>query len=376
MKIFLPLLFSISTNTFGQGKDCKPVQELKLLYKKNKNFRNTVDSMFENIHLLKDGSPNPWQNKRVEDLYVFLNEWFYFLPNVRNGVDRILQFTFLYYKNEFGKKFILEEPGKSWSLSFIEERGKYLDSPASAKIIREWMDAPSLNNAEFVYPREGFHSFNDFFTRNVKPGTRPIDKIEDNSILVSPADGIINMIANDLAVETQIPTKSGMTLNLNALLDNSEYVGKFIGGTALAVFLMPHNYHHYHAPISGTLVESKQSVGDRLFGMPDMLDMINNGNIAYNKDYSVFENFKHGYFVIQTEIGYIGMIPIGLQTVGSVVFEDRFKDVRKDHQVNVSKGERLGHFKYGGSTVLLIFEKGIFTAQSVRQGQQIGVVQK
>ena len=253
MKIFLLLLFSISTNIFGKKKYCKTVQELKL--------------------------------------------------------------------------FILEEPGKSWSLSFIEERGKYLDSPASTKIIREWMDDSSLNNAEFVYPREGFDSFNHFFTRNVKPGARPIDKIEDDSILVSPADGIINMIANDLVVETQIPTKSGMTLNLNALLDNSEYVEQFIGGTALAVFLMPHTYHHYYAPISGT-----------------------------------------------TEVGYIGMIPIGLQTVGSVVFEDRFKDVRKDHHVNVSKGERLGYCKYGGSNVFLLFEKGIFTSQSVRQGQQLGVV--
>ena len=56
--------------------------------------------------------------------------------------------------------------------------------------------------------------------------------------------------------------------------------------------------------------------------------------------------------MIQTEVGYIGMIPIGLQTVGYVVFEGHFKYVGKDNPVSLSKGERLGHFKYGSSTVL------------------------
>ena len=136
---------------------------------------------------------------------------------------------------------------------------------------------------------------------------------------------------------------------------------------------MPDNYHHYHAPTTGTIVESNESVGNRLFGMPDMLDMINNGNVAYNKDYSVLEDFKHGYFIIETNHhGYIAMIPIGLQTVGSVVFEEDFKAIGDSNKKQVYKGERLGHFKYGGSTVLLIFEKGILEALTVEQGQRIG----
>ena len=67
------------------------------------------------------------------------------------------------------------------------------------------------------------------------------------------------------------------------------------------------------------------------------------------------------------------MVPVGLQTVGSVVFRDKFKAINADQPVEINKGEAVGHFAYGGSTVLLIFEKGKFNAVSVKQGQQIGI---
>ena len=374
---FRILLCLILIDTFGISAfaqtDSPPVKKLKTLYDNDKEFKNTVDLMFKNIHDLPDGTANPWKDKNINDLSEFLNEWFYFLPNTHNGLDRILKFTFLYYKNPNGMKFILEEPGLSWTHSFIEERGKFMDSPKSAEIIEEWLADKLLGNKNFVLPSEGFKSFNQFFKRDLKPGARPIDDVTDNSVLVSPADGIINMIANELQLDSEISTKGRMTMSLTALLNNSEYAKKFIGGSAMAVFLMPDNYHHYHAPISGSIVESNEDVGDRLFGMPDMLDMINNGNVGYNKDYSVFENFRHGYFIIKTEkYGYVAMIPIGLQTVGSVVFEDEYKNVNDKNPIVIYKGEKLGHFAYGGSTVLLIFEKNKLSSISVQQGQRIG----
>jgi len=376
MKFKLLFCF-ISITTFGINAfaqtDSPPVQQLKTLYDSNKEFKKTVDLMFENVHDLPDGTANPWKDKNIDDLSEFLNEWFYFLPNTHNGLDRILKFTFLYYKNPHGMKFILEEPGLSWTNSFVEERGKFMDSPESAKIIDQWLADKLLGNEDFVLPAEGFKSFNEFFTRDLKPGARPIDDVTDNSVLVSPADGVINMIANELQLDSEIPTKGRMTMSLNALLNNSEYAKKFIGGSAMAVFLMPDNYHHYHAPISGSIVESNEDVGDRLFGMPDILDMINNGNVGYNKDYSVFENFRHGYFIIKTETyGYVAMIPIGLQTVGSVVFEDEYKNVKDSNPITIYKGKKLGHFAYGGSTVLLIFQKNKLSSMSVQQGQRIG----
>lgn len=357
--------------------DSPPVKQLKELYQTDKKFQQTIKGMFDNLQDMPDGTQNPWKNRDFDDLTTFLNEWFYFLPLAHDGLDRIIEFSMLYYHNPAGLKFVLEEPGLSWTNYFVEERGKFMDSPASAKIISQWMSDPSIPNDDFVLPIEGFNSFNEFFIRELKPGVRPVDAVTDNSVLVSPADGIINMINNDLQLNTAIPTKGKMTLSLNNLLDNSSYAKKFVGGTALAVFLMPDNYHHFHAPISGTVVASNQLVGDRLFGMPDIPDMINNGNVAYNKDYSVFENFRHGYFIIKTEAyGNIAMIPIGLQTVGSVVFEEDFKKVAPGSPVSVYKGQKMGHFAYGGSTVLLLFEKDRLSSLTVRQGQGIGRLKK
>ncbi|MEW7290629.1 phosphatidylserine decarboxylase [Aquimarina sp. 2304DJ70-9] len=360
-------------NTMQAQNDSPPVEKLKELYTSDSKFQSTVDKMFENVKDLSDGSKNPWRDKSIEDLYTFLNEWFYFLPNKDDGLDRIIKFSLLYYQNPDGKKFILEEPGRSWSLFFIEERGKFMDSPASTKNINEWLSDKTLGNDDFVLPKDGFKSFNDFFTRDIKHGARPIDKIHDNSVIVSPADGVINVINNDLRLDTKIPTKAKMELSLNELLDSSVYAKHFIGGTAIAVFLMPTNYHHYHAPVSGIMVESKESVGNRLFGMPDILDVINNGNPGYNKDYSVFQDFKHGYFIINTkDYGHVAMIPIGLQTIGSVNFVAKFRDIKSDTSAKVYKGEKLGHFAFGGSTVLLLFEKNRIKSLTVQQGQRIG----
>lgn len=372
--LLMSVLFVLSQSAgLRAQQDCAPVSELKELYKSDKDFQETVEKMFANLQDRPDGSANPWRGKNINDLYTFINQWFYFLPNSHNGLDRIIEFSYLYYKNPAGMKFILDEPGRSWSLFFVEERGRYMDSPASLRTVDQWLTDRSIKNEEFVLPTEGFKSFNDFFTRELIPGARPIDAATDNSVLVSPADGVINMINNDLQLNTPIPTKAGMTLTLNALLDSSEHCPKFIGGTALAVFLMPDNYHHYHSPVSGTMVESKENAGDRLFGMPDILDMINNGNPGYNKDYSVFENFRHGYFIIKTtDHGLVAMVPIGLQTIGSVVFEDKFKAIGPAAEQKVYKGEKLGHFAYGGSTVLLLFQKGHLHSLTVRQGQQIG----
>ena len=370
--ICLLIISFIGLNASAQDES-PPVNNLKRLYENDKDFKKRIDLMLKNVHELPNGKPNPWKDKSVKDLYDFLNDWFYFLPNPHNGLDKILKFTFLYYKNPEGMKFVLTEPGLSWANSFIEERGRFMDSPESAKNIEKWLSDTSLKNEDFVLPKEGFKTFNEFFTRDVKPGTRPIDDATDESILVSPADGILNMIANELELDTEIPTKGRMTMSLNSLLNNSKYAEKFVGGSAMAIFLMPYNYHHYHSPTTGKIVESNENVGNRLFGMPDMLDMINNGNPGYNKDYSVFEDFKHGYFIIETNnYGFIAMIPIGLQTIGSVVFKNDFKEVNSENPKQIYKGEKLGHFKYGGSTVLLIFEKGKLNSITVEQGQRIG----
>ncbi len=355
------------------AQDTPPVRELRELLQTQRSFSQLLDDTFSNLHDLPDGRANPWRGKTREDLFDFLNAWYYFLPTTENGLDKILHFSWLYYKNPHGLRLILEEPGLSWTRRFVEERGKFMDSRASLKNIDIWLSDPRLDNDEFLYPEGGFRSFNEFFIRDVKPGARPIDGVTDDAIIVSPADGVLNVINNDLHTDSQIPLKGRMSLNVDELLDHSAYAPQFVGGTALACFLLPPNYHHYHAPVTGRMVESKENVNNQYFGMEDLPDLTNNGNPGYNKAFGVFEDFHHGYFIIETQrFGYVAMIPVGLQTISSVVFEEEFRDISKGQEKPVQKGDKLGHFAYGGSLVILLFEKGRFNAVEVLQGQRIG----
>ena len=356
-------------------EDTEPVKRLKALYASDATFQQKVKLAFENLQNMPHGEPNPWQGKTVEDLYTFFNDWFYFLPNASNGLDYIMHFSWLYYQNPDGLKLVREEPGMSWTKFFVEQRGKYMDSEASVANLNLWLSDPGTKIEEFIVPEGGFTSFNDFFIREVKPGARPIDGVTDHAVVVSPADCVLNMINNDIKAESQIPLKGRMSLNIDQLLGGSRYAERFIGGTAMACFLLPDAYHHYHAPVTGQVVESREDAGHLYFGVQDLPGMANRGNPGYNQDFSVFEQFRHGYFIIETiDHGYVAMVPVGLNTIGSLVFEEPFKEVTEEQRLPLFKGEKLGHFAYGGSLVIMVFEPNRLESIKTLQGQQIGIM--
>ena len=367
-KVRLVLIILMHCFLANAQNDCPPVVKLKSMYTADDHFKQLIDSMFLNVQPLPDGSQNFWKNKNVYDLYTFLNKWFYTLPGVSNGLDNIMQFSLLYYHNPYGLRFVKEEPGLSWTMYFVKEQGKFMDSRESTGSIHQWLADSSLHNEEYVIPPGGYNSFNQFFARNLKPGTRPVARLNDNSVIVSPVDGLI-IGQVELNPDSTLPVKGRTKLSLDQLLGNSGFANHFINGTALYVMLLPRNYHHYHSPVSGKLVESREDIGNILFGS-QLMDYF----MTDYGDFSLFEKYRHGYFIIQTkQYGYVAVIPIGLETIGSVLFEKKVKNISARKEVMVTKGEKLGHFAYGGSLVILLFEKGRFNSVSVQQGQQIGV---
>src|SRR5579872_6240208 len=302
---WLPLLlpFLVSFRLAAQ-KDCPPVTKLKAIYTENSGFRHLMDSAFAHLQDLPDGSANYWKKKDMAALYSFLNQWYYEGPTAGNALDGILKFSQLYYHNPYGLRFINEEPGLSWTFFFVREHGKYMDSRESTGTIGRWLADSSLHNEEYVEPPGGYLSFNSFFTRSLKPGSRPVSRPDDHSVVVSPVDGIINWLDLDLKWDSALPIKGRMTMSVDQLLGQSAFAGRFVGGTALSVILMPTNYHHFHSPVSGRLVESRQDVGTILFGS-QLMDFF----MTPQGDFSVFEKYKHGYFIFQTDAGgYVAMI--------------------------------------------------------------------
>lgn len=355
--------------------EAAPVKALRTLYAGNEELRNTIDQAFAAIQDKK----NPWYKKDFQYLCRFFNEWFYLLPvnnsPTQDEFEYIKKFSWFYHRNEAGQRFVGREPGLSWTRDFVAARGKFLDSKESTGTVKQWLDDSSLNNDQYVVPPEGFQSFNEFFTRNLKPGARTVAAPDDDSVIVAPTDCMLNII-DPVTGETNIPTKLNQKLNVRELMAGSEYAKFFESGTAISCILLPDTYHHYHAVATGDIVESREDIAGSYWGIDDLTDFLNRGNIGYGRSYSVFEHFRRGYFVIKTkEHGHVAMIPVGLDTIGSVVFENKYKKVTSDKPVPVRKGEKLGHFAYGGSLVITLTEKSI-GGISVPQGQQIGIFKR
>jgi phosphatidylserine decarboxylase len=364
-----------------------PIKALKNLYDNNREFRTTMDRAFENMQnpdpQTKDLWPsptavNPWKGKKFDDLLKFFNDWYYLQPEPSGAQDEfnyIEKFAWFYYKNKYAQQIVGKDPGLSWSREFAAARGKFLETKESTASIPKWMADPSIKIEQYIVPPDGFKTFNDFFIRDLKPGTRTIASPTDDSVMVAPTDCVLTMI-NPLTPEIEIPTKLTQKLNVKELLHGSEYAKYFENGTAVSCILLPNTYHHYHAVVSGKVVESREDVAGQYSGIKDFGSFINAGNIGYGSSYSVFENFRRGYFIIETsEYGYIAIIPVGLDTIGSVIFEDKVKKVNPANPVSVCKGEKLGHFAYGGSLVITLIEQGI-SSITIPQGQQIGIFTK
>jgi phosphatidylserine decarboxylase len=365
-------MIAVSSVAASDVREAPPVKTLRALYETNQEFRLNMDRAFAAIQ----DKANPWHQKKFDDLCRFFNDWYYLLPVNNSPKDDefvyIKKFTFFYYKNEFAQRIVGSEPGLGWTREFVSARGKFMDSIASTGSISKWLNDPGIDMNEYIVPPGGFQSFNEFFIRDLKPGMRTIASPGDDSVMVAPTDCVLNMI-DPITANGKIPTKFNQKLNVNQLLAGSGYAKYFEKGTAISCILLPDTYHHYHAIVSGKVVESREDVAGRYWGIDDFPGFLNDGNFGYGQSYSVFEHFRRGYFVIETNgYGYVAMIPVGLDTIGSVVFEDKWKKVTSANPVPVYKGERIGHFAYGGSMVIMLIEQGV-SSITIPQGQQIGV---
>ncbi len=355
--------------------------QLEMWYNSDyKGFKTLFDAAVANVQPIpkcqKPSVVYDWKNRGIDNLCQFFTDWYKWLPDVETGLDWIQKFSWLYYENLYGLTFVTIDPGYTMTKQFVQLRGEFFDSPDSKCLVECWIKKLGSQMDQFIVSPGGFKSFNEFFIREVKSCARPITSRDDDSVVVAPADCVINMIVDDLTDKTKIPVKT-VFLNVSELLNNSQYASKFIGGTAVSCILMPNTYHRYHSPVAGEVVESHDDVAGEYFGIKDFPDLLHKGDVGYGYDYSVFEHFRRGYLVIETQnYGYVGMVPVGLNTVASVVFKDKFKNVpsSKHPPVGIKKGEEIGWFKYGGSLNILLFEKGCFPSLNILQGQRIGVL--
>jgi len=375
----------MATEKIQGNQDIDSIDELvdliKSWYESDFNgFATAYNKAVQNVQPIPPGTDESviynWKDASINDLCQFFRDWFAWNPDLSTGLQYIQKFSWLYYKSEDGLAFVQSASGYFITKSFVDINGKKMDSPDSKELVKKWEEEIGEGMNDYIIPQGGYENFNQFFARELKPGLRPVSSPDDNSIVASPADAIVNMIDDNLTLESKLDCKT-QKLTINELLDNSKFAESFIGGTAISCILMPTVYHRYHAPVSGSIVESREDVAGQYFGIDDFPKLLNGGNVGYGYDYSVFEHFRRGYLVIETkDYGNVAMIPVGLNTIASVIFDDKYKNIDASSPVPVTKGDEIGYFQYGGSLNILLFEKGCFPSLRIPQGQMIGHLNK
>ncbi|KAI9717435.1 MAG: hypothetical protein M1828_007197 [Chrysothrix sp. TS-e1954] len=230
------------------------------------------------------------------------------------------------------------------SLSF--KQGKKFDDPASVAEIQGFINFHQLDMSEVRLPVEQFKNFNEFFYRALKPDARPCSAPDRPEVVTSPAD--CRAVVFNRLDEAQSIWVKGREFSVENLFGNAypELAKRYTNGGALGVFrLAPQDYHRFHVPVDGIMGEPKLIDGEYYTVNP----------MAIRSALDVYgENIRVLVPIDSVAHGKVMVVCVGAMMVGSTVI------TRKTGE-RVSRAEELGYFKFGGSTILTLFEPGMLT---------------
>jgi len=241
--------------------------------------------------------------------------------------------------------------------------GRLQRQPRSRSRIPEFARRLGIDLAEVELPIEAYRTLDDFFTRHLKSGARPIDP--DPNHLVSPADGRVlayQEVTGTLKVK-------GSSVSLSELLGGEDAAAPYQGGAALVVRLAPADYHRFHFPDAGEATPS-HPIGTGLHSV---------NPIALEGGAPAFRNKRTISTLTSERFGDLAIIEVGALLVGRID-----QTYRPGH---VDRGAEKGLFHFGGSTVVLIARPGCLTLDAdlvetsrtgletyLRMGTRIGAV--
>jgi phosphatidylserine decarboxylase len=214
-----------------------------------------------------------------------------------------------------------------------------------------------------------YASFNDFFTRALRPGARPIDPAP--RAIVSPVDGTVS--AAGRIEDQRLFQAKGHVFSLDALLAGDRaLVEDFRGGEFTTLYLAPYNYHRIHMPLSGVLTAT--------IHVPGNLFSVNATTAGLVPE--LFARNERVICLFETDHGRLAVILVGALFVGSMstVWAGDITPAAR-HQptvlpappatVELARGEEMGRFNMG-STVILLMQRGqVRWLDSLRAGATV-----
>ncbi len=224
----------------------------------------------------------------------------------------------------------------------------------------------------------GFISFNDFFTRELRNGSRPIES--SDSSVISPADGFVS--AAGCIDENTLWQAKGHDYSLEDLLATDlDEAQRYYGGLFATIYLAPFNYHRVHAPLAGELVAARF--------VPGTLYSVNQAMVSNFR--GLFVCNERLIFHFKTATGSYVLIFVGALNVGSITtpwtgeLRPRKGNVVENIDLHgstsprtVDKGDLLGWFNMGSTVILLLppnvcdWRSELGCGDALKMGEAIG----
>ncbi|KAK4580267.1 hypothetical protein LTR86_000470 [Recurvomyces mirabilis] len=254
---------------------------------------------------------------------------------------------FLYYGTE-------QEKALHWKRTqdLLKEQslkmGRQYDDPDSVAHIEPFIDSFNLRASlvEMVQPDpQAYRTFNDFFAREIKESARPVAEPGNENIVSSPADCRITAFETvDLATKYWI---KGTGFTLSKLLGSEDLAKRFEGGSIVIARLAPQDYHRWHAPVSGTVEGVKEIEGTYYTVNPQAINEPGTLDVFCENRRSVMTLRRRGTG------SPVAVVAVGAMLVGSIKYNEGIAPGKE-----VRRGQCLGAFYYGGSTVIVVLPRG------------------
>lgn len=253
-------------------------------------------------------------------------------------------------------------------------------SPAlKNRVIKWFIGRYGVDMSEAAEPNpEAYATFNDFFTRELKPGIRPL--ADGEKTLVSPVDGAISQLGQ--VTGDRVFQAKGQSFSLSELLGGEEATtAPFADGEFSTIYLSPKDYHRIHMPMAGTLRQ--------MIHVPGKLFSVN--PVTAENVPNLFARNERVVCIFDTDSGPMALVLVGAMIVGSV--ETRWAGVvvpgsrqvtstryEGEQAISFDKGEEMGRFRLG-STVIMVMPKGSVSwnsdqvaGKTVRMGEAFGAL--
>ncbi|EPQ53818.1 hypothetical protein GLOTRDRAFT_78900 [Gloeophyllum trabeum ATCC 11539] len=226
------------------------------------------------------------------------------------------------------------------------KQGKIYDSPESVKSIPSFISTYNIQLDELLHPDLSFYKcFNEFFYRKLKPDARPVQNADNPDAFCSPADcRLIVFSSVALAQKFWIKGDEFSIPKLLGVAPDSARARLYAGCSMAICRLAPQDYHRFHSPLDGAVTRAPTDIPGQYYTV--------NPQAVNEPAFDVFTANKRSvaYVAHARARGEVAVVAVGALLVGGIGWTGGGA---------VRRGDELGYFAYGGSTVVVLFPKGV-----------------